>query len=279
MTVRTALLQGAQLLEESAVGVPRLTAEVLLAHALGRERAYLFGHPEHELSEMEWLHYGRYLHERIQGKPTQYITKCQEFYGREFRVTPDVLIPRPETEHVVETALRLARGARRVLDVGCGSGILAVTLRLEMRVTAFATDISPAAIQVAVRNARTLGAPVEFVVCDLLSAFAGNSMDLIVSNPPYVPLGDKHGLQREVRDWEPHVALFAGQTGLEIYERLVREAERVLHPGGWLIMELGFNTRDRVADMFSGPWQDLEASPDLAGIPRVMAARWQGGPG
>lgn len=279
MTVRTALLQGAQLLEESAVGVPRLTAEVLLAHALGRERAYLFGHPEHELSEIEWLHYGRYLHERIQGKPTQYITKRQEFYGREFRVTPDVLIPRPETEHVVETALRLARGARRVLDVGCGSGILAVTLRLEMRVTAFATDISPAAIQVAVRNARTLGAPVEFVVCDLLSAFAGNSMDLIVSNPPYVPLGDKHGLQREVRDWEPHVALFAGQTGLEIYERLVREAERVLHPGGWLIMELGFNTRDRVADMFSGPWQDLEASPDLAGIPRVMAARWQGGPG
>ncbi|HVN06160.1 MAG TPA: peptide chain release factor N(5)-glutamine methyltransferase [Bryobacteraceae bacterium] len=279
MTVRTALLQGAQLLEESAVGVPRLTAEVLLAHALGRERAYLFGHPEHELSEIEWLHYGRYLHERIQGKPTQYITKRQEFYGREFRVTPDVLIPRPETEHVVETALRLARGARRVLDVGCGSGILAVTLRLEMRVTAFATDISPAAIQVAVRNARTLGAPVEFVVCDLLSAFAGNSMDLIVANPPYVPLGDKHGLQREVRDWEPHVALFAGQTGLEIYERLVREAERVLHPGGWLIMELGFNTRDRVADMFSGPWQDLEASPDLAGIPRVMAARWQGGPG
>src|ERR1035438_7002610 len=112
MTVRTALLQGVKLLDDAAVGVARLTAEVLLAHALGRGREYLFGHPEHELSDLEWLHYGRYLHERMQGKPTQYITGHQEFYGRDFRVTPDVLIPRPETEHVVETALRLAQIGR-----------------------------------------------------------------------------------------------------------------------------------------------------------------------
>src|SRR6516162_9871282 len=142
MDFSTALLQGTTLLEEASIAVPRLTAEVLLAHALRRDRVYLFAHPEHELSELEWLHYGRYLHERLNGKPTQYITGRQEFYGREFQVTRDVMIPRPETEHVVETALRVAGRARRMVDVGCGSGILAVTLRLETGATVWATDIS-----------------------------------------------------------------------------------------------------------------------------------------
>jgi release factor glutamine methyltransferase len=272
MTVRTALLQGCKLLDDAEVGVARLTAEVVLAHALHRDRAYLYGHPEYELSEVEWLHYGRYLHERMQGKPTQYITGRQEFYGREFRVTPDVLIPRPETEHVVETALRIAPHAARILDVGCGSGCMAVTLRLETGADVWATDISPAAVRVAAGNARQLDAPVSFVACDLMSAFADGSMDLIVSNPPYVPLGDKAGLQREVRDWEPHVALFGGATGVEIYERIVRDAERVLRVGGWLVMELGFTTSGRVAAMFGGSWRDLDIVPDLAGIPRVIAA-------
>ena len=274
MTVQTALVQGAQLLEDdAAVAVPRLTAEVLLAHALHRERVYLFGHPEHELSELEWLHYGRYLHERLQGKPTQYITGRQKFYGREFRVTPDVLIPRPETEHVVEAALRLAGGASRILDVGCGSGNLAVTLRLETGAAAWASDISLAALAVAVGNAQRLGAPVSFVACDLMSAFATASMDLIVSNPPYVPLKEEAGLQREVRDWEHRQALFAGPTGFEIYERLVFDAARVLRPGGWLMMELGYSSREGVAAMFSGRWKEVQWIPDLAGIPRVVAAR------
>jgi release factor glutamine methyltransferase len=275
MTVRTALVQGAQLLEDdAAVAVPRLTAEVLLAHALHRERVYLFGHPEHELSELEWLHYGRYLHERLQGKPTQYITGRQEFYGREFRVTPDVLIPRPETEHVIEAALRLAGGASRILDVGCGSGNLAVTLRLETGAAAWASDISLAALAVAVGNAQRLGAPVSFVACDLMSTFATASMDLIVSNPPYVPLKEEAGLQREVRDWEPRQALFAGPTGFEIYERLVYDAARVLEPGGWLMIELGYTSREGVAAMLSGRWREVQWIPDLAGIPRVVAARW-----
>src|SRR5689334_1341993 len=136
MTIQTALLQGTQLLEDANIAVPRLTAEVLLGHAMRVSREYFYAHPEQELREVEWLHYGRYLHERLGGKPTQYITKRQEFYGRDFRVTPDVLIPRPETEHVVETALHLTPAARRVLDIGTGSGALAITLALELHATA-----------------------------------------------------------------------------------------------------------------------------------------------
>src|SRR6202050_2460177 len=157
MTVQTALVQGTQLLEDAAIPGAPLTAEVPLAHALRRERVYLFGHPEHELSDVEWLHYGRYLHERLQGKPTQYITGRQEFYGREFRVTPDVLIPRPETELVVETALEVGREARRIVDVGCGSGAISVTLRIETQAAVYGTDISAAALGVAAENARRLG--------------------------------------------------------------------------------------------------------------------------
>ena len=270
MTAQTALLQGVSLLEEAGIAVPRLTAEVLLSHAMGCERPYLYAHPERELQELEWLHYGRYLHERLKGKPTQYITHRQEFYGREFRVTPDVLIPRPETEHVVEAALKCP--ANRILDIGTGSGALAITLQLETGAAAWATDISPAAAAVAADNASRLGARINLAVCDLMEAIAPGAMDLIVSNPPYVPLTQQEGLQREVRDWEPHVALFAGQTGFEIYDRIAADAPRVLRPGGWLVMELGFGSLDYVQNLLRG-WQDLRIEPDLAGIPRVIAAR------
>jgi release factor glutamine methyltransferase len=273
MTLHTALLQGVSLLEDAGIAVVRLTAEVLLSHALGCERVYLYAHPEQELREVEWIHYGRYLHERLQGKPTQYITRKQEFYGREFRVSPDVLIPRPETEHVVETALRRCQSpSSRILDIGTGSGALAVTLQLETGGHAWATDISPAAAAAAAANALRLGARVNVAACDLMQAIAPASMDLIVSNPPYVPLAQRAGLQREVRDWEPHVALFAGETGFEIYRRIVEDAPRVLRPGGWLVMELGFGSCDMVTEMLCG-WKDLRIEPDLAGIPRVIAAR------
>ena len=272
MTVHTALLQGTGLLEKAGVAVPRLTAEVLLACAMRAERVYLFSHPEQELKQVEWLHYGRYLHERMQGKPTQYITRRQEFYGREFRVTRDVLIPRPETEHVVDVALEVARGSRRVLDVGTGSGALAVTLQLEMGAAVWATDISQKALAVAAENASRLSACVGFLACDVMNAIAAQSVDLIVSNPPYVPLSQRDGLQREVRDWEPYAALFAGESGFEIYEQIVAEAQRVLHPGGWLIMELGFGSLDHVREMLAG-WSEVRVEPDLAGIPRVIAAR------
>jgi release factor glutamine methyltransferase len=272
MTVHTALGQGARILEDGGIAVPRLTAEVLLAHAMRVERVYFFAHPEQELSELEWLHYGRYLHERLGGKPTQYITQHQEFYSRDFRVTPDVLIPRPETEHVVEVAMGVAGGAQRVLDIGTGSGALAVTLCLEMDAQTWATEISPAAALVAAGNAARLGAGVQIVVCDLMEAIAAGTMDLIVSNPPYVPLSQREGLQREVRDFEPQVALFAGETGFELYDRIVADARRVLRPGGWLILELGFTSLDHVQALLGG-WDALRIVPDLAGIPRVIAAR------
>ncbi len=272
MTVHTALRQGTQLLEDAGIGVPRLTAEVLLGHAMRVTREYFYAHPEQELREVEWLHYGRYLHERLGGKPTQYITKRQEFYGREFHVGPEVLIPRPETEHVVEAALALARGAGRVLDIGTGSGALAITLRLELGAEAWGTEISPAAAAVAAGNAARLNAEVHFAVCDLMEAIAPASMDLIVSNPPYVPLAHRDGLQREVRDFEPHVALFGGKTGFELYDRIVADAPRVLRPGGWLIMELGFTSLEHVQALLAD-WSSSQVIPDLAGIPRVIAAR------
>jgi len=276
MTLQEALVQGTKLLENAGIAVPRLTAEVLLSHAFLCERPFLYAHPEQELREVEWIHYGRYLHERLNGKPTQYITGRQEFYGREFRVTPDVLIPRQETELVVETALEVSRGARRILDAGSGSGAIAITLQLETHAMVCGTDISSAALAVAAENARKLGARVGLVCCDLMSAIAASSMDLVVSNPPYVPEAERASLQREVRDHEPDLALFAGPTGFEIYERLVADAERVLRPGGWLVLELGYKSRERVLEMFGSCWRDVRVVPDLAGIPRVLAARMEG---
>ncbi|HMD50603.1 MAG TPA: peptide chain release factor N(5)-glutamine methyltransferase [Bryobacteraceae bacterium] len=274
MTVQTALLQGTQLLEEGVISVPRLTAEVLLSHALQQDRSYLYAHSSDELTERAWIHYGRYLHERLKGKPTQYITGRQEFYGREFRLTRDVLIPRPETEHLVEAAIARVRPGDTMLDVGTGSGAIAITLALEKAARVLATDVSLPALCVASSNARRLGAGVRFMACDLATCLAARSIDVLVSNPPYVPRTDHAGLQREVRDWEPEVALFGGPTGLEIYERLICEARRVLRPSGWLLVELGYNSLEPVRAMLASGWSEIEVKHDLAGLPRVLAARY-----
>ncbi|HLJ46123.1 MAG TPA: peptide chain release factor N(5)-glutamine methyltransferase [Bryobacteraceae bacterium] len=273
MTLHTALLQGTRILEEGGIAAPRLTAEVLLSFALRRERIYLYAHPEEELSEVGWIHYGRYLHQRLKGMPTQYITRRQEFYGREFAVSPAVLIPRPETEHLVEAAIERVGPGDIVLDVGTGSGAIAITLALETRGQVFAVDISRDALAVGRGNAGRLNAAVGFLAADLCAPIAGRSVDVLVSNPPYVPRGDESVLQREVRDYEPHVALFAGATGTEMYERLVVDAARVLKPGGWLMVELGYNSLQAVRDMLGGSWRDVEVRSDLAGLPRVLVAR------
>ena len=273
MTLHTALLQGAQILEDARISVPRLTAEVLLSHAVHCERSFLYAHPERELKEVEWIHYGRYLHERLAGKPTQYITGRQEFYGREFRVTPDVLIPRPETEHLVETAVKFLEPGARIVDAGCGSGAIAISVALELHTPVVASDISREALAVARRNAQMLAAPVDFVAGDLLTPFASQAFDAVLSNPPYVPLHARASLQREVRDYEPEVALFGGPTGNEIYAALFAQAARVLKPAGLLIVELGFGSLDAVTRMAETGWQDVTTSDDLAGIPRVLAAK------
>jgi release factor glutamine methyltransferase len=275
VTIHTALLQGVRILEEAHVSAPRLTAEVLLCHALGKERAYLFAHSDEELSELAWIHYGRYLHERTQGKPTQYITKVQEFYGRPFRVSPAVLIPRPETEHLVETVLKLAPQAQTVLDIGTGSGAIAVTLAIELKAQVWATDISFEALQVAARNAASNQVTVHLLCCDLCAGIGKACFDVVVSNPPYVPQGDQSYLQSEVRDHEPAIALYGGPTGTEIYERLIPAAAGVIKPGGWFAAELGYNSLERVFQMLEeGPWTDVGYGPDLAGIPRVIRARY-----
>ena len=273
ISIGAALLSATRLLEEAQVTAARLNAEVLLCHALGRERSYLFAHPEELLSELAWIHFGRYLHQRLRGKPTQYITHKQEFYGRDFRVSPAVLIPRPETEHVVERVLAL-NPQGLIADVGCGSGAIGITLALELARPVLLTDISPAALAIATANAQALGATgVQFLECDLTAALAPASVELLVSNPPYIAIGDGPGLQREVRDFEPALALFGGERGHEVYARLIADARRVLRPGGWLVLELGFGSEAAVREMLRG-WTMIEVEPDLAGIPRVLSARF-----
>jgi release factor glutamine methyltransferase len=235
----------------------------------------LYAHPEEQLSEVAWLHYGRYLHERLKGKPTQYITGRQEFYGREFRVTPDVLIPRPETEHLIEAALTRIRPGDVVLDVGAGSGAIGVTLALETEGRVYGTDISIPALRVAAENARRLSANISLVAADLTSTFSARSFDLVASNPPYVPQTDQPALQREVRDYEPALALFGGPTGLDFYHLLTNEARRVLRLGGWLLLELSYNSLEPVRDMLRSGWSEITVIQDLAGLPRVLAARLQ----
>jgi release factor glutamine methyltransferase len=274
MTIRTALAQGSELLERDAIPEPRFTAEVLLSHAIQCDRTYFYAHPEQELREVEWLHYGRYLDERLKGKPTHYITKRREFYGREFTVSRDVLIPRPETELLVETILDIKPQPGILIDIGTGSGIIAITLALELSRQVIATDLSFEACAMARCNAVKLDANVQFLEADLLKPFADGSVDVIVSNPPYIALSDRASLQREVRDWEPSLALYGGSAGTAVYERLIPEAKRVLKPGGILALELGFGQSEALSAL-AVDFHNLQLFPDLAGIPRVMLMyRW-----
>lgn len=281
MTLREALLDAARRLEIHRVSNPRLTAEVLLAHCMSVDRTYLYTHDDRILQDEERRRFEHALRQRISGVPLQYIVGRQEFYGREFVVNPSVLIPRPETEFVVESVLEVHRELPElhsahgvsIIDVGAGSGCIGLTLALELPTAAvILADVSIEALRVAQTNARNLSARALFVCMDALDAVTG-PFDFVVSNPPYVSPRDAAGLQREVREYEPPVAFFAPEEGMAFIRRLVESAERLLKPGGFLVMEIGFGMEERVGSLFGPRWERRPAKLDLQGIPRVVIAR------
>jgi release factor glutamine methyltransferase len=274
VTIAAALAQAVDVLERASVPAPRLTAEVLLCHALGADRAFLYAHSTDELSELSSIGFRGYLRERLAGKPTQYITRRQEFYGRDFFVNQDVLIPRPETEHLVAAAIAAVRerGYGRILDVGTGSGAIAISLALETARRVIASDVSLEALRIAEQNRATHQAAVVFFAGNLAEAVRASHLDLLLSNPPYVPATDAANLQREVRDWEPAVALYGGESGNEIYASLIEQAKSAVRSGGQLMLELGFRSVDFVMPRLQAHWTSIQVLDDLAGLPRVVIA-------
>jgi release factor glutamine methyltransferase len=288
MQLRATLRQGLQTLLAHQVPSAQLAAELLLMHVLARDRAYLHTHAEEDVPPEALDRYSQLIAERATGKPTQYIIGHQEFWGLDFEVNADVLIPRPETEYVVERVLELARhhdrtkeARLRIVDVGTGSGCIALALASEFpRGILFGADISRLALVVASRNATRLGMPerVKFLESDLLTRlltpdFLG-TFDFVVSNPPYVGRDEVEMVQREVREFEPRVAWGGDlERGDEIYARLFSQALRALKPGGHVVVEIGYNLRDRVLALLGEEWEEIEVVPDLAGIPRVVSAR------
>lgn len=287
MQLREVLRAGLKTLLENHTPSAQLAADLLLMHVLDRDRAYIHSHPEIEITPEIADRYFRMIAQRTTGKPTQYITGHQDFWGLDFEVTPDVLIPRPETEHLVEAVLDLSdrRGATkkellRMVDVGTGSGCIALALASEFpRALIFGADISRSALVVASTNALRLAMPerVKFLESDLLARFLDedffSSFDFVVSNPPYVARAERDKVQREVRDFEPRLAWGDLEHGDEMYRRLFPQALQVLKAGGYLVVEIGYKMRDAVLALLGEGWTNVEVRPDLAGIPRVVIAR------
>jgi release factor glutamine methyltransferase len=285
--LRDALQSAIAHLTAESVPSPRLNAETLLMFTLNCDRAYLFAHPERELTQEEQSRYDEALTQRAKGVPAQYITGHQEFWGLDLIVSPAVLIPRPETEHLIETLLPLARPMKRpiIVDVGTGSGAIALALAKELpNAEIHATDISPAALEIAEANAarlqlefRTINGHeperrIHFHDTDLLRGIPTNTFDFVVSNPPYVGESEEDTVQLEVRKFEPRTAVFAGPTGLEVIEKLIPAAHAALKPEGYLVMEISGTIAESVRSLLQG-WEDITLTNDLQGIPRVALAR------
>ncbi len=298
-SVRALLKFGITQLREARVPSFTLAAELLLLHAFGRDRTWLYAHPEEVVSDENAHRFFALIARRAAGEPTQHLTGKQEFWGLEFEVTPDVLIPRPETEHVIEVALdRLAvrelRAGRRqtttgeglrIADVGTGSSCIAIALAKELPGAKFcATDISSAALVVARRNAvrHSVADRIDFIESNLLEPLIVSPLatrhspllfDAIISNPPYVGQREAATLPREVREHEPEVALYGGEEGYELYAALIAQAAQHLKPSGILVLELGHNSLPAVRPLLdAAPWTNVGVTDDLAGIPRVLVA-------
>jgi len=288
-SVRSLLKQGISQLRAANVPSFILAAELLLLHVAGHDRAWLYAHPEEILSVEVAKDYFVLIQRRASGEPTQHLTGKQEFWGLEFEVSPDVLIPRPETEHLIEVALdrltfrefragrppRLTGNGITLVDIGTGSGCIAIALARELyQATIYAADISAVALAVARRNAARFGLAdsIRFIESDLFAAFTPVRFDLILSNPPYVSRRTAETLAREVREHEPEVALYGGEEGYEFYAGLVAQSHEFLKPGGLLVLELGHDSLPAVQPLFeSRQWTNLGVTNDLAGIPRVLA--------
>ena len=293
MSVRDLLREAISRLRAAKISSHTLAAELLLLHATGHNRTWIYSHPEETIPTDVADNFFALITKRIQGIPVQHLTGKQEFWGLDFEVSPDVLIPRPETEHLIEVALdrlavrevragrppRLSGEDLRIVDVGTGSGCIAISLAKELPgATIFATDISNSALAIAQRNANKLhfADRIQFRESDLLGYFLAtpsNTFDLIVSNPPYIALREKSSLPPEVRDHEPATALFGGQEGYELYDPLISQSAQLLKPGGLLVLELGQASLPAVHPLLETPhWTTIGVINDLAAIPRVISA-------
>jgi len=284
-TLAQAITEGARRLRASWVDEERRTAGLLLCHVLQIDRTHLLTKAQKEIDEPSYHRYLELVERRAAGEPLQYITGHQEFYGLDFIVTPEVLIPRPETEflveRVVEIAKELSEESPLIADVGTGSGCVAVAVAVHIpRARVIATDISEAAIEVARRNAERLGVidRVQFLIGDLLKPFAErrlqDAIGVLASNPPYVDRDESKLIQRGVRNWEPHAALFGGAGGLEFHRRLITDGFEYAKPGGYLAFEIGYGQLDAISEMIAeSPWKLVDVTRDLQGIPRTLTVR------
>jgi release factor glutamine methyltransferase len=284
-SIAETIAEGARQLQSADVDEARRTAGVLLCHTLGIDRTHLLTRAEQQIDEPSYQAYLRLIERRAAGEPLQYITGHQEFYGFDFIVTPAVLIPRPETEFLVEQVIKLAResqlSAPLIADIGTGSGCIAVTIAASIpNAKILATDVSSAALKVARKNAERHGAArrIEFLEGDLLEPLAHRglelSIDIMASNPPYIEESGPDPVQREVRDWEPHTALFGGADGLNFYRRLLVDGLKYVRPGGYLVCEIGYSQLDAISDMIAGSsWDLTEVTNDLQCIPRTLTVR------
>jgi release factor glutamine methyltransferase len=282
-TISQAIAEGASKLHAAGIQQERRTAGLLLCHAIGIDRTHLLTKSEEQIDDVKYKAYLGLVERRAAGEPVQYLTGHQEFYGLDFFVSPDVLIPRPETELLVEQALKIVdtQGLKRplIVDVGTGSGCIAITLAVNLlNARLIAIDASDRALIIGLNNAakHQVIDRIEFLEGDLLKPLVNRgleaSVDLIVSNPPYVDEDLKSSIQREVRDWEPHGALFGGVNGIEFYRRLVSECPEYLKSGGHLLFEIGCGQLEAIEGMLAGSpsLKLVEVTNDLQGIPRTL---------